>query len=373
MLQLNAHIDNITIIAKGIPTPVVIDRMYSVLIPDVLTSQDSMDSSDQLKMIAAVHRVVPAQISYDAVAQTLLTILVQSKDPAGQKNRDDRKRRMKRLRCVLRLLASELSPNFDACALMNAFFSFNVSVEHWSREDEEDKARLMFICILMQLSFPVGLAGAENTKARSNGTNGQATASMSSARSSVLAAREILLRWCCTEYGPRFAPNRIQKDADDNCGAGTPDFRSVLGPTGLDEKMPSWLKTMRCLLFVEEPDSSLMKTFLGLSSSDDDDDVEWMQLMPSVRLCYEKGVDLTDNILWIVVKACAKKRLGSDVAITLLEHLFRCCSKDRAGDMVLTDPTTAWELFNLTQYVHSERSVKLQELLQRDAEDEPAR
>ena len=75
--QLNAHIENITAIATRIPTATVAHHMYSNLFREVLNLMDVAGSSnsDQLKMIAAIHRQTSPEFSYDAMAATFLMML----------------------------------------------------------------------------------------------------------------------------------------------------------------------------------------------------------------------------------------------------------------------------------------------------------
>jgi hypothetical protein len=145
----------------------------------------------------------------------------------------------------------------------------------------------------------------------------------------------------------------LRKD-DESLGAGVPIYVSVLGPSVRDEKVPPWLKTMRCLLFLEDAESSTMKQFLGLGGEDES---EWVQLVPTLKLCGQLGVDLDDDMVWAVVKASVEPEqelsLSPDVAIVLLENLFRGCSSDRGGILDIRDPGLAHDLYSLSCFIPS--------------------
>ena len=333
--------------------------MYAKLIPEIHSSPEATDasSSDQLKMVVAVHRVMPPLISYEAMAATFLTMLVHGKEnrvesKTGSNKRDERNVRIKKLFFILRSLSTEMSVDFDACAFMEALLSLDVSDSTWTTHDEEDKARLMFYSLLMHASFASAALKSEASKLRTFGNKGYSPASKQKLKPVLLRARKLYLSWCCNDYGPRFGAKLAQKQTDDTCGAGTPDFRSALGG-GIDAaaKAPAWLKTLRCLLFLEDSDSLILKKFLGVSPEDES---EWPNLVSCLRLCSNFGTDLNDDLMWVVIKACNghdEKCLSSDMAIQLLENLFKCCTKERQGVLDVNDPTLAWELYNLTQYV----------------------
>ncbi len=146
--QFNAHVENVTVIAKRIPTGSVINHMYFKLLREALTVTETAGtpSSDQFKMIAAIHRVIPSRISYEAIAASLLMMFVNPPTKGASSddnNRVERLRLVKRLRGIIRAIALELRPSFDGCLLLESLLSFDVSSDSWSIRDEEDKARLI--------------------------------------------------------------------------------------------------------------------------------------------------------------------------------------------------------------------------------------
>jgi hypothetical protein len=334
--------------------------MYAALIPEALSTSEPLDinsSSDKLKMVGAVHRVVPSRISYDAMASTFVSMLSCKKDNVGSVTRDERNLRMKQLRATIRSLITELNPTFDSCVLARAIRSVDVNHARWSIFDEEDRARLMFLCIVMDASLS-NIASIYDTKSKLTAVNGNSTPSKEVLRSKLLSARKIVLSWCCNDYGPHCAVKPAPGRDQEALGAGIPTFASILGPSVREERVPPWLKTMRCLLFIEDADSSTMKQFLGLGSEDES---EWVQLVPTLKLCCQLGADLDDEMLWAVAKACNgpdhELSLSPDVAIVMLENLFRGCNTDHGGSLDIKDPRLARELYALAEYAPSESAT----------------
>lgn len=360
--QLNAHIENVTVIANRMQNATVVDRMYRALLPTTAGSSDVGDSNsttDKMKMVVAIHRVVQPNDSYAAIASTLVSMLSSGRKENGMTNgREERNLRMKQLRATVKLLASELYPNFDPCLLMKSLSSVDISDSQWSIHDEEDKARLMFHCIVtfVSLSLP------SNTI--SSGTN-------ETLHSKVVSARRILLSWCCNDYGPHCAVKPPEKKADDFWSADVPVYSSILGPPSSVDKAPPWLKAMRCLLFLEDPDSSIVKQFLGMAS---DEESEWMQLIPSLKVCCRFGSDLRDDMLWTVLNACVEPdhgiALSPEVAIVMVENLFSGCTNHRGGSLDVQDKRLVRELYNLTRYQLPKRAGESPARINADASEE---
>jgi hypothetical protein len=363
--QFNAHVENVTIIAKRIPTGSVIYHMYFKLLREALTVTETAGtpSSDQFKMIAAIHRAIPSRISYEAIAASLLLMFVNPPTNGASSdgnNRVERLRLVKRLRGIIRAIASELRPCFDGCLLLESLLSFDVSSDSWSIRDEEDKARLMFQCVTLFASSSVRRDDATHMKQPSNIPDVEISpATDLNFRKSLRTARKLLLTWCCTDYGPRWASRRngrrqgSNKEGDTTMvGARIPDFTSALG-SQVEEKIPSWLNTMRCLLFIEDANSPLMKAFFSPDGAPREDENDWQEELSRIQMCCSCGVSLDDENVWTVLKSCNLSEGGmtSEMAIQLLEHLFESCSKTRGGSLEVTDPILVWELYNLVEYI----------------------
>jgi hypothetical protein len=341
--------------------------MYFKLLRDALAVTETAvqtagtPSSDQFKMIAAIHRAIPSRISYEAIAASLLMMLVNpTADGASSdsNNRGERLRLVKRLRGIIRAIASELRPSFDGCLLLESLLSFDVSSDSWSTRDEEDKARLMFQCVTLFASSSLRRDDVTHMKQPSTVPDDEISpATDLTFRKSLRAARKLLFTWCCTDYGPRWASRRNRKrpgsnkEGDDVVGAGIPDFASALG-SQVEEKIPSWLNTMRCLLFIEDANSPLMKRFFSPDGAPTEDESDWQEELARIRMCCSCGVSLDDEMVWTVLKSCNLSEGGmtSEMAIQLLEHLFESCSKVRGGSLEVTDPILVWELYNLVEY-----------------------
>jgi integrator complex subunit 1 len=347
LAQLNTHIENIVEMARGIPNASVINRMYSKLLCSVIESSEAAKSTstDKMKMIVAIHKTIPSDISYDGLAAALLSmlakkrLLVEEISDELSSAKPDQASLVKRLRAVIRSLAGEIAFSFDGCALLNALLSLDVNDGIWSTSDEENKARLMFECVLMH--------------AASNGTG--SVERQVDLEQALANAKKMLLKWCCTDYGPRFNGRVRRKrklldvgNAENGIRIPAPDFQSVLGPSS-DERIPTWLNTMRCLLFIEDAGSTLMKHFIAPGAVDD---VEWKDEESRIRICCDLSKTLDDEMIWIVLRSCAQAKGGltSEIAIQLLENLFENCGKGHIHELKVSDPMLVWELYNLVLF-----------------------
>jgi integrator complex subunit 1 len=344
--QLNTHIENVTAVARKIPTSSVVRHMYSALVREELELSNPAGAI-HLKMIGAIHGVVPPQVSYDAIASTLLTMLVFPPEQNGTKY--PRGQLVKKLRRIIRSMATEFASSFDGGQLVDAFFSLDVRNGPWSATDEEDKARLMFQCITLS-------AAAIINDSSNRGSKELFTAGQIQLRETLMSAKKLMLTWCCTDYGPRYS-GRVRKGLgtrkdDEPAGAGPPDFLSALG-SSLEEKIPPWLNTMRCLLFAEDADSELMRKFMIPNEATGEEDPDWADEAARIQLCCDYGGDVDDDQLWIVIKSSMSTNdgLAPAMGVQLLENMIECCAKGRHGTLLVGDPLLVWELYNLVEYI----------------------
>ena len=330
----------------------MVHHMYSTLLPDMLSSTHLSGStgSDQLKMVVAIHKVVPSQVSYDALASSLLMMLVHGKHQENEESIRaikpvEQHRMMRKMRAIIRALSKDLKPNFDGYSLMYSLFSHGVSDENWTLRNEEDKARLMFQCATLSAAALVNPRGADTLENCSS----ESIEREEELRQFLVKTKSLLLTWCCTDYGPKC--NKKVKRKHLQYGPNTveaPDFSSALGPMSQAESIPSWLNNMRCLLYLEEADSPLMKAFISPDSSPADE-ADWDEEAARIRLCCQFGGAVNDDMIWKVIKSCSQDNGGidPDMAVRLLENLFECCGKGRSGQLEVSDPSAIWELYNL--------------------------
>lgn len=348
--QMSTHIENITAIARRIPTNTVIQHIYSRLLSDASHTVPRGTATESLnwKMIKEVHQAVPPQVSYEALASILLVMLVDHQGNDGNANSGKeqslvRSRVLSKIRGILRSLATEFGSSFDACQLIDSFCALAVRGE-WSARDEVDKARLMYHCVTLS-------ASAYLKEKRSNELT---TKEKAEVRQLLMSAKKILLTWCCVDYGPHFS-DQIRRgtgrvDSDSVVGAGLPDFHSALG-CATEEKIPQWLNTIRCLLFIEDADSELMQHFINPDGLLSDDEPNWDNEMERMRLCCEHGRDLNDDLFWVVIKASHEGQgLDPVMSIQILENLVECCGRGNRGSLKFSDPMLVWEMYSLAQY-----------------------
>jgi hypothetical protein len=328
------------IIAKRLPFLSVINRIYFKLLDQWMIHNSIGTSNDEMKMMVAIHREIPPNLSYDAMAASMLMLLVSTlKVPLGEKplHSENRDRQIQKLRHCVRALDALLGSLFDGTLLLEALLSFQVSTT-WSHRDDEDKARLMLQCMTLSASSIV------------NDTN-PSDIDVQSLRSTLRRTRKLMLTWCCTEYGPHFRVNGPMKRLN--------YFQNGFGKQGSDEFIPSWLRIMRCLLFVEPPDSLHMKHFFLKNHDTVDDISDWEQELMRVKACCRYGGDLHNDLIWIVLKSASMSNgIDAGMAIQILEHLLEKCSQSSHTELIVNDPKIVWELYNLVMYEPESLHVK---------------
>jgi Protein of unknown function (DUF3677) len=338
--QLQSHIDCVKAIAKRLPFPFVINHMYSTFLNEIMLVSMAPANSDSLRMIGVIHRVTLPTTSYEAIAAAMLMLLVRSGTPSTTLLRyPQRDHLVRKLRSCIRALASSLGSSFDSRMLLDALVSFQVSSDSWSFADEEDKARLMIQCVTLAMApFVNNASSSEND--------------VLAVRSTLYTLRKQLLTWCCTEYGPFFRSKTPLKRLD--------YFRNgiaVLKDSGLRNQLPHWLKVVRCVLFLEAPESPYMKNFMIPSEEEiHEDSLDWEQEILRLKVCFNSGGDIKDDLVWIVVKSAAiSNNIDAEMAIYIMEHLFEKSGQLRNALFTVNDPNIVWDLYNLVQYTPEAR------------------
>jgi hypothetical protein len=328
--------------AKQIPTLSVAMHMYGKLLQAVLRQTESpVGSSTELKMLSAIHGAIIPSDSYDALATAILTSLAHPGSPdtvPSDFTAVHRNLVLKKIRSVIQALATNKSSSFDGHKLLDALMSLDVDVDSWSVRDEEDKARIMFQCVALSVS-----PFADEAKSQD----------LSQADETALvkllgASRKQFLHWCCTEYGPHFRATEHQRV---DGGISEPNYDSALGRSSHQRKISSWMETMRCLLFVEDPSSATMKKFLFPGGMSAEDETEWEHEQRRMQLCCRYGSMVSDDVIWIVLRSASLSHgIDSDMAVIILEELFENCSRSRHGKLEVRDPNIVWELYNLVLF-----------------------
>ena len=335
------------------PSAIVARQMYYQLLSDVLaTMEGGADASvsDRLKMVAAVYSAFPRDLSADGIAAALLVMMGKSGGTTNAKTTmAERKQLGKHLKHLLQLVAQQLGSSFDVCKLVESFLC-HVRDASWTHEDEEDRARLMFQCVLLLVPPPPKEASRHSTKSsRKEFALSQSEADALKKKLSI--ARRLMLTWFCADYGPLFGTAK-NKTINKSVGVTLPDYKSALGGVNGTICHARWLTIARCLLFMENGDSPHIQRFVGGSDVIEENDASWLDLKYRIDRCYEFGCDLDDEMMWIVLKSASLEDGGisSEIALTLLEHLFECCSLSRRGSLKITDVMLAWELYSLVIY-----------------------
>ena len=339
--QLNAHIDNISAIAKKLPFASVITHLYTTLTNQLMAQSVITASSDHLKMVAAVHRVVPSTLSYDGIASVLLSILV---NPDGRvadiTNQTSLNRyvKIKKLRQTVRVLAAVLGSLFDCTKLLQSLISFKLNSTTWSCDEEEDKARLIFQCGTLAVGSLINDS--------SDPANNQEMVAMT-----IRPVLKLILTYCCTEYGPKFRCKGSLRMMD--------YFHNGFGKQENVSAGLSWLATMRCLLFLEPPESSQMKSFFFSGNDAFDAMSEWEEELPRIRTCYQFGGEMHNDQIWILLKSTSiESGIDPEMCIRLLENFLIRCSEKEPIALKVSDPGIIWELYNLTMFEPNDQSAR---------------
>ena len=345
--QLNAHVENITSIAKRIPTSAVANHVYDRLLQHILISLSSIDSSanDQLKMIHGVHGVFPHAMSSVGIAGAIMGLIYRKPGVRDERSHDIF---MNRICKILREVAYDLGSAYNGLEILRAIAEFRLpnSVER-VQQRESDRARVLFQGVLLCVDSPEDLRkflGHDIT------TKTGSAEQLSSFRVVLSNARKILLKWFCEEYAGFCSPSDDGENAQAGIlGAGIPDYSSILD--GVTKKaMSDWETTLRALIFLEPPESPCLQNFFSSSAASDNSSPDDISIR--TRLCFEFGGDIDDEMIRIVLNAAvqSEKRIPPVIALGVLEHLFHGCNKDRKAMMALEDPSLLWELYQLVEY-----------------------
>jgi hypothetical protein len=331
-IQLSAHVENISTLAKNLPFPSVINVLYTKLLNQLMSQNLLGTSSDQLKMIVAIHRTVPPTVSYDAMASVMLTMLLTPSEIRYDECslNGNRYHQIQKLRRFLRVLAAQLGSMFDGKLLIQALLSFHVKGASWSWEDEEDRARLMFQCVTLSV-------------APWRNDSFQSDSSVQAMNEILKVVRMLMLTYCCTEYGPMFRSKGPLKRID--------YFQGGFGNLKAGKNLPSWLTTIRCLLFVEGSDSLQMKNFFTRGNRTGDESSDWDEEFPLIRACCQLAGDLQNEHIWVILKSASSvSGIDAEMAIQILESILEKCSESQPTQMIVDDPQVIWELYNLVAY-----------------------
>jgi hypothetical protein len=283
-------------------------------------------------------------------------------------------------------VASAFGASFDGCGLLEALLSFDMQVDSWTIRDEEDKGRLMYQCAILL----AGTSPSSDSKARTNLMRGRRNSNFEEEgttknrrnsnfeddvkprrnnnfvevdsvvlRKKLMRARKLLLNWCCTDYATYCCAkantrttNGKRKVQDDMNGemAGMPDFRSILNDKVYDF-LPC-LRVMRCVLFMEYPDSPYLQQFLYPDGSFSNDDTNWVDERYQISLCCELGSCLDNDMMRIVLESAAlpDEGISESLALSLIEHLVEFCNKSHTARLLVSDPTLVKQLYELSVY-----------------------
>lgn len=352
---LHAHIENVTLIAKRIPTIAACRHIFSRLLGNTLLSIHNSESSisEHLKMIQAVNNVLPGKLCADGLGSALMLLLVKRHDEMLELQATTYTARL----CNLVVEISKyLGNRFNGCDIMESMLSFEVhSFVQWTVEEEQMRGRLMFQLVTLMLQDSIE---TNKKHSKTNACDKDLTLEqIEDIKPHLIRARKVLLRWACWEYAPHFHQEGLnEKNGKEMIGAGPADFSSVLD--GMNScRQSNWMSIIRMVLFLESESETISKSFLFPPNPMSELPSEHNDEIRRIQLCGEHGGDVDDEQVWIVIEATKRdnRRLQASSAIQILEHMFMSCGKENAQSLTLTDPNLLWELYNIVEYVPADK------------------
>lgn len=405
--QIAAHIENITEIARTIPTLSTFRHIFLHLLraeltniesPSNLITPSSMQSSDFLKMFVAVHSVIPPGLAADALASSLLALAFRPIE-----NISERHLNVQRICLLLHNISDVLGSSYDGCAVLKSILTMGKGFTYGLIENYHLIARIVFECIaLVGPSSPTlsSSTGSTSFQQRSN-LKGQQRQRPNpkfdrSARNefpsevfeAFMTSRKLVLAWCVNDYAAMFH-SAIQKEEADNkalrekrnknvasanrhkrrnssdnnpMGAGPPDFSSALDGTKSAKKSgapqtssESFMAKIRCLLFLNDIESAELNSFLSLSDNFTTNLFEpiWNDWHYRISFCSAYGTDVDDEIIKIILKSASQADTGISftIALELIESILLKCKLEGSSVMCFNDSNIVWDLYNLTEYI----------------------
>ena len=361
--QLNAHVENITAVANKIPTVAATKRIYGHILQEILTSMDSHDSSfsNHMSMIHAVHDVLPDQLCASGIASSILDLLI---NPPISLVDLSKPKLVRRIRNLIQTIAKRFGSSFDAYEVLNAMISYQVDPKFlWTLRDEENKARLMFQCVTLLVDSSVVTQqiqpGGKSIKSINPTEKG-----VKIVRNKLIKARKLIIKWCCEDYAPlcstqinKFRKNiptngSPEKKKDGIVGAGPADYSSILD--GLSERnFSDWINIIRCMLFLEAPESSTLRHFLSMDDTSVEDYPGWGEEAKRISFCCDFGADVDDAMVWVVLETATQDKIKAknDVALLVLEHIFEGCKIDKKPTLLIRDAKLLYKLYELVEYI----------------------
>ena len=359
--QLTAHIENVTRIAKSIPTVSVSSQMFLHLLQAQLVDLENHESRDvqsksHIDFFVSIHSTLPENVASEvshifavrfhvnthwfclqswilfhfstqnaaplprpkALASALLDMLAHSHD-------------MDKMIVLLRAVVFSLGTSYNGRLLVMALLQPRKEMNNV--RDAESIARLAYECISLMAPVPQGtrLTGRQPLRTKKQATSRDESQSNDGIPPEVLIelSRDLLaikkraLHWCVNCYANisrgRYSAEESRRKlslASNNqviIGAGLPVYDSILdGHTPQDSSAPL-MKLVRCLLFLVGPESLELLSFLSPNQSLSHEESH------RINVCSDYGADVDDEMIWTVLKS---KALENETAVLLLENIF---------------------------------------------------
>lgn len=306
--QHSMHVENITMVAKRVPTAAVAKQVFlHSLIGDMNNEEEFAinPGHEQLEILRSVYSVLDSALAAESLASAVLELT--SISPQHLHSR------------ALRLVVSTLEDHFDAFLFTECIIKAKMGAST-SISSSTNNARLIFECAM--LSRPD-----------------------SKTKDKMLCLRKSILRWCMTDLACVYH-KKISQEEEDNTYDGTGsvtkgpvvyDFSSYLDPTTIEKKgsIYKFMTLTQCLLFLIPVTSENLTAFIRRDL--DEYESECLNLCRQYR-------EVDNEMLEIVLKS---QHTTASTAISLIEGLILGCSNGQ--DFPISNDLI-WKLYDLSKY-----------------------
>lgn len=347
--QLPMHIENITMIAKNVPTLKVAELIFTHCLQGECTSGSVSNAlkpnDDHLRILRSAYAVLDKKLATTALASCVTTMM--SSD------------QLENITSLLCTVVESLGTLHDGFLFVEAIIKYHSGTSK-TKSSINAAARLIFECTILvtraipslQSSQAAARKTARGQLLYSFGDIGEEK--LNGFRKSMLTLRKKILRWCSTDFC-RVHYKSVAGEERDNCsdtyyeqgcvtrGPGAPDFGSVLSGVERSDNSSSFLRMMkliRCILLLSPEE---IETSFSMTSEDGQVDQDRSK---HVMFCCQYGADVDNEMMQIILSS---PNMTPNTAVSLIESLIARCS-DNKDSVITCDVDTAWKMYSLAEY-----------------------
>lgn len=324
--QFQAHKESVIEIVKKVPTKTVCRQVILHLLHEELQRDDvdgikaTNDNQNSLQLLKAVLQNVSSSIRNQAVAASILDLV------SSTASKDDKKLII--TACILLgKIVKILNKSYDGTEMVKAILSESVSVSI------QVKCRLIIESMILMV--PPSLMENDN----------KAKDVKQRLASELLTLRKILLNWILL----KFDLQDEEEDAFEAANPKGPDFISILDGVSKPNMSSSRHFLIYILLFLVEPSSEKVQSFLFHKNVQDV--YASKDMNKRLQICYSLGHDIDNELLRLIINAAiVDKKIGDLNAVTMIETFLFHCRKDSLGNISVDDESLLWDMYRLSEF-----------------------